>query len=137
MCRTVLGDVEKSVGPIDILVNAAGITRDSQFAKMQPEAWQEVLNNNLLSVFNVSHQVIQGMIDRKFGRIVNISSINGVKGQFGQTNYAAAKAGIHGFTMSLAQETARKGVTVNTVSPGYIATQMVDECTRRCSSKNY
>jgi acetoacetyl-CoA reductase len=125
-CKGMVGQVERELGPIDILVNCAGITLDTTFRKMTPEQWQRVLSTNLDSVFNVTRQVIQGMMDRGFGRIVNISSINGQKGQIGQSNYSAAKAGMHGFTMSLAQEVARKGVTVNTVSPGYIATEMVN-----------
>lgn len=112
------------VGPIDVLVNCAGITRDATFRKMVPDQWNEVINTNLDSVYNVTHQVINGMLERGFGRIINIASVNGQKGQFGQTNYSAAKAGLHGFTMALAQETARKGITVNTVSPGYISTPM-------------
>jgi acetoacetyl-CoA reductase len=113
------------VGPIDILVNNAGITRDGTFQKMTPEAWTAVIQTNLNSLFNVTKQVIDGMIERGWGRIVNISSVNGQRGQFGQTNYSTAKAGIHGFTMALAQELAGRGVTVNTVSPGYIGTDMV------------
>jgi len=113
------------VGPIDILVNNAGITRDGVFQKMTLEAWRAVIETNLNSLFNVTKQVIDGMLERGWGRIVNISSVNGQKGQFGQTNYSTAKAGIHGFTMSLAQEVAGRGVTVNTVSPGYIGTDMV------------
>ena len=110
---------------VDILVNNAGITRDATFRKLSKENWDAVLRVNLDSMFNVTKLVIDGMLERGWGRIVNISSINGDKGQFGQTNYSAAKAGIHGFTKALAQEVARKGVTVNTVSPGYLATQMV------------
>ena len=110
---------------IDILVNNAGITRDTTFAKMSLEQWRSVLDTNLNSLFNVTKQVVNGMIEKKWGRIINISSVNGQKGQFGQTNYSTAKAGIHGFTMSLAQELATKGITVNTVSPGYIGTEMV------------
>jgi acetoacetyl-CoA reductase len=113
------------VGPIDILVNNAGITRDGIFQKMTIEAWRAVIDTNLNSLFNVTKQVIDGMVERGWGRIINISSVNGQKGQFGQTNYSTAKAGIHGFTMSLAQEVATRGVTVNTVSPGYIGTDMV------------
>jgi acetoacetyl-CoA reductase len=113
------------VGPIDILVNNAGITRDGVFRKMSLTDWRTVIDTNLNSLFNVTKQVIDGMHDRNWGRIINISSINGERGQFGQTNYSAAKAGMHGFTMALAQEVANKGVTVNTVSPGYIATDMV------------
>ncbi|MEN9849151.1 MAG: hypothetical protein RL368_1891 [Pseudomonadota bacterium] len=118
-------EVESTVGPIDILVNCAGITRDSTLRKMKPEQWSAVINTNLDSVFNVTKNVIDGMIDRSYGRIINISSVNGQKGQLGQTNYSAAKAGMHGFTMALAQEVARKKITVNTVSPGYINTSMM------------
>jgi acetoacetyl-CoA reductase len=117
--------VKKEVGEIDVLVNNAGITRDTVFRKMTHEDWVAVIDTNLTSLFNVTKQVIDGMIERGFGRIINISSVNGQKGQFGQTNYSTAKAGIHGFTMALAQEVATKGVTVNTVSPGYIGTDMV------------
>jgi acetoacetyl-CoA reductase len=112
-------------GPIDILVNNAGITRDGMFRKMTKADWDAVMDTNLNSLFNVTKQIIDDMVDRGWGRIVNISSVNGEKGQFGQTNYSAAKAGMHGFTMALAQEVANKGVTVNTVSPGYIGTEMV------------
>ena len=118
-------EVEGQLGPIDILVNNAGITRDTTFHKMTALQWQEVIATNLGSCFNVTRPVIEGMRDRKWGRIVQISSINGQKGQYGQANYAAAKAGMHGFTISLAQENARYGITVNTVSPGYTATDMV------------
>ena len=117
--------VKKEVGEIDVLVNNAGITRDGMFRKMSREAWDAVIDTNLNSMFNVTKQVIDGMIDRGFGRVVNISSVNGQKGQMGQVNYSTAKAGMHGFTMALAQEVASKGVTVNTVSPGYIGTDMV------------
>ena len=112
-------------GPVDVLVNNAGITRDGMFRKMSKADWDAVMNTNLDSMFNVTKQVIEGMLDKGWGRIINISSVNGEKGQFGQTNYSAAKAGMHGFTMALAQEVASKGVTVNTVSPGYIGTDMV------------
>lgn len=117
--------VRAEIGEIDILINNAGITRDGQFRRMSRDDWDAVINTNLNSLFNVTKQVIDGMVDRGWGRIVNISSVNGQKGQFGQTNYSTAKAGIHGFTMALAQEVATKGVTVNTVSPGYIGTDMV------------
>ena len=117
--------VEEALGPVDILVNNAGITRDGTFHKMTAEQWHDVINTNLNSVFNVTRPVINAMRDRKWGRVVQISSINGQKGQYGQANYAAAKAGMHGFTISLAQENARHGITVNTVSPGYIGTDMV------------
>jgi acetoacetyl-CoA reductase len=117
--------IEAEHGPIGILVNCAGITRDSTFRKMTPEQWHAVISTNLDSVFNVTRQVIDGMLERGWGRIINISSVNAVRGQFGQTNYAAAKAGILGFTKSLAQEVIRKGVTVNAISPGYVQTDMV------------
>ena len=110
---------------VDVLVNNAGITRDAKFVRMTPEQWREVISTNLDSMFNMCHQFVGDMTERGFGRIINISSINGQKGQAGQTNYSAAKAGVHGFGMALAQEVARKGVTVNTVSPGYIGTDMV------------
>ncbi|HUR40277.1 MAG TPA: acetoacetyl-CoA reductase [Verrucomicrobiae bacterium] len=116
--------IERALGPVEILVNAAGITRDARLAKMTPEQWRQVLGANLDSVFNATKAVFEGMCSRGFGRIVNISSVNGQKGQFGQANYSAAKAGMHGFTMAVAQEGAAKGVTVNTVSPGYIETPM-------------
>ena len=112
-------------GAIDVLVNNAGITRDRMFLKMTPEDWSAVIETNLNSMFNVTKQVVSDMVEKGWGRIVNISSVNGAKGQAGQTNYSAAKAGMHGFTMALAQELANKGVTVNTVSPGYIGTDMV------------
>jgi acetoacetyl-CoA reductase len=117
--------VRAEVGEVDVLVNNAGITRDGVFRKMTPEDWKAVIDTNLNSLFFVTRQVIDGMLDRGWGRIINISSMNGQKGQFGQTNYSTAKAGMHGFTMALAQEVAGKGVTVNTVSPGYIGTDMV------------
>ena len=113
-------------GPVDILVNVAGITRDASLRKMTPEQWHAVIQSNLDSVFNATRNVIEGMLERGFGRVISISSINGQKGQFGQANYAASKAGMHGFTMSLAQEGARKGVTANTISPGYIDSPMVN-----------
>jgi acetoacetyl-CoA reductase len=112
-------------GPIDVLVNNAGITRDRMFLKMTPEDWKAVIDTNLNAMFNVTKQVVPGMVEKGWGRIIQISSVNGEKGQAGQTNYSAAKAGMHGFTMALAQELANKGVTVNTVSPGYIGTDMV------------
>lgn len=110
---------------VDVIVNNAGITRDAKFSKMTPDMWRAVISTNLDSLFNVSHQFVDGMMERGWGRIVNISSVNGQKGQAGQTNYSAAKAGVHGFTKALAQEVVRKGVTVNTISPGYIGTEMV------------
>jgi acetoacetyl-CoA reductase len=112
-------------GPIDVLVNNAGITRDKMFLKMTRDDWDAVIDTNLNSMFNVTKQVVGDMVERGWGRIIQISSVNGEKGQSGQTNYSAAKAGMHGFTMALAQEMASKGVTVNTVSPGYIGTDMV------------
>ena len=118
-------EVEQQLGPIEILVNNAGITRDGTFHKMKADQWNDVINTNLNSVFNVTRPVIDGMRERKWGRIIQISSINGLKGQYGQANYAAAKAGMHGFTISLARENAKLGITVNTVSPGYVATDMV------------
>ncbi len=117
--------VKAEHGPVHVLVNNAGITRDGMFRKMSRSDWHDVIETNLTSLFNVTKQVIDDMCDQGWGRIINISSVNGEKGQFGQTNYSAAKAGMHGFTMALAQEVANKGVTVNTVSPGYIATDMV------------
>jgi len=118
-------EVEAKLGPIEILVNNAGITRDAMLHKMTKEQWNEVIFVNLASLFNMSRQVIDGMRTQGFGRIINISSINGQKGQMGQTNYSAAKAGVIGFTKALAQETAPKGITVNCVAPGYIDTEMV------------
>ena len=119
-----VADIESAIGKISVLINCAGITRDSSLRKMTPEQWHGVINTNLNSVFNVTRHVIDSMCDRGFGRIVNISSVNATKGAFGQTNYAAAKAGILGFTKSLALEVAKKGVTVNSVSPGFIDTDM-------------
>ena len=124
-CQAAIADVEAKHGPVDILVNCAGITRDGTFKRMTLDQWRAVLSTNLDSVFNVTKNVVDGMAERKFGRIINISSLNGEKGQFGQSNYSAAKGGMHGFTMALAQETARNGITVNTVSPGYLSTKMV------------
>ena len=124
-CQAAIADVEAKHGPVDILVNCAGITRDGTFKRMTLDQWRAVLPTNLDSVFNVTKNVVDGMAERKFGRIINISSLNGEKGQFGQSNYSAAKGGMHGFTMALAQETARNGITVNTVSPGYLSTKMV------------
>ncbi len=124
-CETLAQQVEEALGAVDILVNNAGITRDTTFRKMTGDKWRAVIDTNLNSAYNVTRPLIEGMMARGYGRIINISSINGQKGQIGQTNYSAAKAGLHGFTMALAQEVARKGVTVNTVSPGYVATDMV------------
>lgn len=125
-CDAAIAAIAHSHGPVDVLVNAAGITRDATLRKMSQEQWDAVLSVNLDSVFNLCRRVVDGMCERGFGRIVNISSVNGQTGQFGQTNYAAAKAGMHGFTMALAREVARKGVTVNSVSPGYIRTAMTE-----------
>jgi acetoacetyl-CoA reductase len=117
--------VTREVGPIDVLVNNAGITRDMTFRKMTKADWDAVIHTNLDSVFNMTKQVMDGMVERKWGRVVNVASVNGQKGAFGQTNYSAAKAGMHGFTKALALEVAKQGVTVNTISPGYIGTKMV------------
>ena len=124
-CAALKDKVEAELGGVDVLVNNAGVTRDGLFRKMTPQMWDEVIATNLSSVFYVSRQFVGGMAERGFGRVINISSINAQKGQFGQVNYAAAKAGMHGFAKSLAQEVVRKGVTVNTISPGYVATKMV------------
>lgn len=124
-CENMINAIHHKVGPVDILVNNAGITRDGRFLKMTQEDWETVMHTDLDSMFNVTKSFCAGMVERGWGRIVNIGSINGTKGQFGQCNYAAAKAGIHGFTESLALEVARHGVTVNTVSPGYTDTHMV------------
>jgi len=124
------------IGPVDILVNNAGITRDGVFKRMSPSDWYAVINTNLNSVFNVTRQVVEGMTERAWGRIINISSVNALKGQFGQTNYSAAKAGMHGFSKALAQEVVKKGVTVNTVSPGYVETDMVRAMKRRSCNRS-
>lgn len=124
-CRAMGEKLNAEMGGVDILINNAGITKDGTFRKMSTDQWNAVLTVNLDSVFNVTKQFVDGMMTKGWGRVVNISSINGQKGQFGQTNYSAAKAGMHGFSMALAQETAKKGVTVNSVSPGYIGTEMV------------
>jgi acetoacetyl-CoA reductase len=124
-CKAAIAKVEAELGPVDIVVNNAGITKDGLFHKMSAEQWNDVINVDLNSCFNVTKQVIDGMRERNFGRVINISSINGQKGQLGQTNYSAAKAGMIGFTKALAQESARKGITVNCICPGYIDTDMV------------
>lgn len=134
-CAEMAQKIEEQFGGVDILINNAGITRDVQFYKMGEDEWKSVLQTNLDSIFNVTRQIIPGMIKRQYGRVINISSINGQKGQFGQSNYAAAKAGIHGFTKSLAQEVAHKGITVNTISPGYIETQMVMSISKEIREK--
>ncbi|WP_108501882.1 beta-ketoacyl-ACP reductase [Paracoccus indicus] len=124
-CAAGIAQVESELGPVEVLVNNAGITRDAMFHKMTPQQWKEVIDTNLTGVFNMTHVVWTGMRDRKFGRVINISSINGQKGQAGQANYSAAKAGDLGFTKALAQEGARAGITVNAICPGYIGTEMV------------
>jgi acetoacetyl-CoA reductase len=124
-CADMFYRISSIIGPVDILVNNAGITRDGVFKRMSESDWYDVINTNLNSVFNVTRQVVEGMTERGWGRIINVSSVNALKGQFGQTNYSAAKAGMHGFSKALAQEVVRKGVTVNTISPGYVATEMV------------
>jgi acetoacetyl-CoA reductase len=124
-CAAMVKKIEADLGPVEVLVNNAGITRDAMFRKMQKPDWDAVININLSSVYNVTHQVLPGMAERGWGRVINISSVNGVRGQFGQANYSAAKAGILGFTKAIAQEVARKGVTVNAIAPGYIGTDMV------------
>jgi acetoacetyl-CoA reductase len=124
-CQKCVAKVQAEVGPVDILINNAGITRDTTFKKMSKADWDAVMKTNLDSAFNMTKPVCDGMVERGWGRIINISSVNGQKGAFGQTNYSAAKAGMHGFSKALAYEVARKGVTVNTVSPGYIGTKMV------------
>jgi len=124
-CEKMASDLIERWGPVSLLVNAAGITRDTTLGKMDQHQWNDVLRTNLDSLFNITRQFIRPMVDQGYGRIINISSVNGQKGQFGQTNYSAAKAGVHGFTMSLAQEVAAKGITVNTISPGYVDTNMV------------
>ena len=124
-CQECVARITKEVGPIDILINNAGITRDMTFKKMTKVDWDAVMKTNLDSVFNVTKPIVDGMVERGWGRVINVSSVNGQKGAFGQTNYSAAKAGMHGFTKALALEVARKGVTVNTISPGYIGTKMV------------
>jgi len=124
-CKAGIAEIESDLGPVDILVNNAGITRDAPFHKMSPEQWHQVIDTNLTGVFNMTHNVWGGMRERKFGRVITISSINGQKGQFAQANYAASKAGDIGFTKALAQEGARAGITVNVVAPGYINTEMM------------
>ena len=135
-CAVGVKQVEADLGPIDVLVNNAGITRDGMFHRMSPEQWNAVISTNLGSLFNMTRQVIEGMRERKFGRVINISSINGQKGQLGQVNYSAAKAGELGFTKALAQEGARAGITVNAICPGYIATDMVKAMPQEVLEKN-
>ena len=135
-CAAGIKQVEAELGPVDILVNNAGITRDTMFHRMTPEQWTQVINTNLNSLFNMCRPVIEGMRQRKFGRIVNISSINGQKGQLGQSNYAAAKSGELGFTKALALENAKSGVTVNAICPGYIGTEMVQAVPKDVLEKN-
>jgi acetoacetyl-CoA reductase len=124
-CAQLVAQVKEQFGVIDILVNNAGITRDATFRKMSKDMWDAVINTNLTGMFNITKHVVEDMVEQAWGRIINISSINGQKGQYGQANYSAAKAGVHGFTMALAQEVVKRGVTVNTIAPGYIATDMV------------
>jgi len=124
-CAAAVAKVQKEVGPVDILINNAGITRDMTFKKMGKVDWDAVVSTNLDSVFNMTKPVVDGIVERGWGRVINVSSVNGQKGAFGQTNYSAAKAGMHGFTKALALEVAKKGVTINTISPGYIGTKMV------------
>ena len=135
-CGEGIKKVETDIGPIEVLVNNAGITRDSMLHRMKPEQWTAVVNTNLGSLFNMCRQVIEGMRARKFGRIVNISSVNGQKGQMGQTNYSASKAGELGFTKALAQESARAGITVNAICPGYTNTEMVQAVPKEVLEKN-
>jgi acetoacetyl-CoA reductase len=135
-CVSGLKQVESDLGPVEVLVNNAGITRDTMFHRMTPEQWSAVISTNLSSLFNMCRPVIEGMRNRRFGRIINISSINGQKGQIGQTNYSAAKAGELGFTKALAQESARSGITVNAICPGYIATDMVKAMPKDVVEKN-
>src|SRR5499433_1089379 len=135
-CVEGLKKIEADLGPVEVLVNNAGITRDTMFHRMKPEQWTAVINTNLSSLFNMCRPVIEGMRERKFGRIINISSVNGQKGQVGQSNYSAAKAGEIGFTKALAQETARSGITVNAICPGYINTEMVQAVPKEVLEKN-
>jgi acetoacetyl-CoA reductase len=134
-CKEAVTRIEKDLGPVDILVNNAGITRDGTLQKMDQASWDDVIRTNLGSCFNMSRSVIEGMRERAFGRIVNIGSINGQAGQYGQVNYAAAKSGIHGFTKALAQEGAAKGITVNAIAPGYVNTDMVRAVPERVLEK--
>ena len=135
-CAAGVKQIEADLGPIEVLVNNAGVARDSMFHRMKPEQWTAVINTNLNSLFNMCRPVIEGMRARKFGRIINISSINGQKGQMGQTNYSASKAGELGFTKALAQESAKSGITVNAICPGYIATEMVKAVPKEVLEKN-
>ena len=135
-CTAGLRQIEADLGSVEVLVNNAGITRDTMFHRMKPEQWTDVINTNLNSLFNMCRPVIEGMRERKFGRIINISSINGQKGQMGQANYSAAKAGEIGFTKALAQESAKSGITVNAICPGYIATEMVRAVPKDVLEKN-
>ena len=135
-CADGISQIEAALGPVEVLVNNAGITRDTMLHRMRPEQWRQVIDTNLGSLFNMCRPVIEGMRERKFGRIVNISSINGQKGQMGQVNYSAAKAGELGFTKALAQESARAGITVNAICPGYINTEMVQAVPREVLEKN-
>ncbi|MEH2480272.1 acetoacetyl-CoA reductase [Nitrobacteraceae bacterium AZCC 2146] len=135
-CAEGVRKIEAEVGPVDVLINNAGVTKDGSFHKMVPEQWNLVVNTNLGSLFNMTRQVIEGMRTRKFGRVINISSINGQKGQFGQVNYSAAKAGDIGFTKALALENAKLGITVNVICPGYINTEMVQAVPKEVLEKS-
>ena len=134
-CLRCVLDIQETLGPISVLVNNAGVTQDTTFKKMSAAQWSRVIQTNLDGVFNITRHVINQMIEQNYGRIINISSMNGQKGQFGQTNYSAAKAGLHGFTMALAQEVAKHGITVNTISPGYIASDMIEDVPREILDK--
>ena len=134
-CQTTVADIEANVGPIAVLVNNAGITRDTTLHKMDQDCWQSVIDTDLGSCFNMCRAVIEGMRERGFGRIINVGSINGQAGQYGQTNYSAAKAGIQGFTKALAREVASRGITVNTIAPGYVATDMVKAVPQKALDK--
>lgn len=134
-CEEAINSIELDVGPIAVLVNAAGITRDAKIAKLEPHQWSDVIRTNLDSVYNVSRPVVAPMTNRSYGRIINVSSVNGQRGQFGQTNYSAAKAGMTGFTRALAREVARDGITVNSVSPGYVQSPMIEAVPEKVRSK--
>lgn len=134
-CEQAINKIELEIGPIAILVNAAGITRDAKIAKLNPQQWSDVIRTNLDSVYNVSRPVVGPMSERGYGRIINVSSVNGQRGQFGQTNYSAAKAGMTGFTRALAREVAQDGITVNSVSPGYVRSPMIEAVPEKVRSK--
>lgn len=134
-CQQAIADIESTIGPINVLINAAGITRDAMLSKMEPNQWEDVLQTNLHGVYNVSRPLIEPMTARQYGRIINISSVNGQRGQIGQTNYSAAKAGMTGFTKALAREVARDGITVNSVSPGYVQSPMIQAVPEKVREK--